>query len=173
ILVLKDGSISEAGHYDELMTANGAFHQLIKEYSVGQKKKARHDKDKAKAGESDSEDDSGRNTIVATEEEANKKADDDEDDETNGELISDEKMVDGKVGWNILMVYARAVSLPKAIICVCMFIIGQAIHISTNLWLRKWINDAEESERTGNIPHPTLYYLLGYGGIVLLFMIFD
>ncbi|KAF9369141.1 Canalicular multispecific organic anion transporter 2, partial [Podila verticillata] len=174
ILVFKEGSISEAGHYDELMAANGAFHQLIKEYSVGQKKKkAHHDKDKTKAGESDSEDDSSRNTIVATKEEANKKTDDDEDNETNGELVSDEKMVAGKVSWKILMVYARAVSLPKAVICIGMFIIGQVAHISTNLWLRKWINDTEENERTGGTLHPVSYYLLGYGGLVLVFMFFD
>ncbi|KAF9299941.1 hypothetical protein BGZ74_008485 [Mortierella antarctica] len=172
ILVSKDGSISEAGHYDELMAANGAFHQLIKEYSVGQKKKkARNDKDKTKVGESDSDDDSARNTIVATEETAKK--DDDDEDDANGELVSDEKMVDGKVSWKILMVYARAVSLPKAIFCIFMFIAGQAVHISTNLWLRKWINDTEESERTDSTLHPVSYYLLGYGGLVLLFMFFD
>ncbi|KFH67840.1 hypothetical protein MVEG_06571 [Podila verticillata NRRL 6337] len=174
ILVFKEGSISEAGHYDELMAANGAFHQLINEYSVGQKKKAHHDKDKTKAGESDSEDDSSRNTIVVTGEEANKMANDnDEGNEANGELVLDEKMVDGKVGWKTLLVYARAVSLPNALFCISMFVIWQAVHISTNLWLRKWINDTEESERSGNIPHPTSYYLIGYGGIVLLFMFFD
>ncbi|KAG0008611.1 Canalicular multispecific organic anion transporter 1, partial [Podila clonocystis] len=167
ILVFKDGSISEAGHYDELMAANGAFYQLIKEYSVGQKKKTRHDKDKTKVGESDSEDDSARNTIVATEDAA-KKGD---DDETNGDLVSDEKMVDGKVGWKILMVYARAVSLPKALFCIFMYVAWQGAHISTNLWLRKWINDTEDN--TGGILHPVSYYLLGYGGLVLLFMFFD
>ncbi|KAG0011178.1 Canalicular multispecific organic anion transporter 2, partial [Podila clonocystis] len=172
ILVFKDGSISEAGHYDELMAANGAFHQLIKEYSIGQKKKkTRHDKDKTKVGESDSEDDSARNTIVATEDAAKK--DDDDDDDANGELVSDEKMVDGKVGSKILMVYARAVSLPKALFCFFMYVAWQGVHISTNLWLRKWINDTEDNERTGGTLHPGLYYLLGYGGLVLLFMFFD
>ncbi|KAF9368100.1 Canalicular multispecific organic anion transporter 1, partial [Podila verticillata] len=171
IVVFKDGSISETGHYDELMAANGAFHQLIKDYSVGQKKKARHDKDRSKVGdESDSEDSSTRNTIVATEEAAVKK---DDDGDANGELVSDEKMVDGKVGWKIILIYARAVSLSKALFCISLFVVWQAVHISTNLWLRKWINDTEENERTGNIPHPTSYYLLGYGGIVFLFMIFD
>ncbi|KAF9319235.1 hypothetical protein BG003_009564 [Podila horticola] len=153
------------------MAANGAFHQLIKEYSVGQKKKARHNKDKTKVGESDSEDDSARNTIVATEETAKKDADDKDD--ANGELVSDEKMVDGKVGWKILMVYARAVSLPKALLCIVTYVFWQAAQINTNLWLRKWINDTEESERTGNAHHSISYYLLGYGGIVLLFMAFD
>ncbi|KAF9301686.1 hypothetical protein BG003_002701, partial [Podila horticola] len=117
-------------------------------------------------------DDSARNTIVATEE-TTKKDDDDDEDDANGELVSDEKMVDGKVSWKILMVYARAVSLPKAIFCIFMFIAGQAVHISTNLWLRKWINDTEDNERTGGTLHPVSYYLLGYGGLVLLFMCFD
>ena len=54
-----------------------------------------------------------------------------------------------------------------------MFVVWQAVHISTNLWLREWINDTEDNERTGNTLHPISYYLLGYGGIVLLFMFFD
>ncbi|KFH62096.1 hypothetical protein MVEG_11735 [Podila verticillata NRRL 6337] len=173
ILVFKDGSISEAGHYKELMDANGAFHQLIKEYSVGQNKKARHDKIKTKVGEeSDSADDSVCNTIVATEE-AGKKDDDVKDDDANGELVTDEKMAAGNVSWKIWMVYARAVSLRKATFCIAIYIIGRGVHISTSLWLRKWINDTEDNERTGTTLHPVSFYLLSYGGLVLVYMFFD
>ncbi|KAG0320751.1 hypothetical protein BG000_003456 [Podila horticola] len=175
VLVFKDGLISEAGHYKDLMAANGAFHQLIKEYSAGQNKMARHDKGKSKVGEeSDSADDSACNTIVAVEEASNKVNDDDDEDcDANGGLVSDETMVAGNVSWKTLMVYARAVSLPKAIFCIVIYAIGRGVHISTSLWLRKWINDTEDNERTGTTIHPVSFYLLGYGGIVLVYMIFD
>ncbi|KAG0036336.1 hypothetical protein BGZ82_004362 [Podila clonocystis] len=174
ILAFKDGSILEAGHYKELMAANGAFHQLIEEYSLGQNKKARHDKDKTKVREeSGSEDDSACNTIVTTEKADEKDDDDFENDDSNGELVTEETVVAGKVGWKILMVYARAISLPKAIFCIFIFIIGRGVHISTSLWLRKWINDTEDNERTGTTLHPVSFYLLGYGGLVLVYMFFD
>ncbi|KAF9984046.1 Multidrug resistance-associated protein 1 [Mortierella antarctica] len=35
IVVLKEGGITEHGHYSELMKVKGTFHKLIKEYSVG------------------------------------------------------------------------------------------------------------------------------------------
>lgn len=34
IVVLKDGTIAEKGHYHELMASRRAFYQLIKEYSI-------------------------------------------------------------------------------------------------------------------------------------------
>ncbi|CAO3565475.1 unnamed protein product [Mortierella alpina] len=43
IVVLKEGSITDQGHYDQLMKVKGAFYKLIKEYSVG------HNNDVAKS----------------------------------------------------------------------------------------------------------------------------
>ncbi|KAF9399283.1 Canalicular multispecific organic anion transporter 1, partial [Podila epigama] len=176
ILVFKDGSISESGHYEELMDAHGAFYQLIKDYSASQKKKkSSHKKDATNnvsdgSDVSDTEDNCSRNTVVGTEE---AKKDGEDDDEENGELISDEKMVSGKVSWNVLMFYARAVSLHKAVFCVIMFFVSQGVHICTNLWLRKWIKDTENHDRDGTYIHSTKYYLLGYAGLVLVFLAFD
>ncbi|KAG0204385.1 Multidrug resistance-associated protein 1 [Mortierella sp. GBA30] len=41
IVVLKDGTIAEQGHYNELMRTKQTFYQLIKEYSVSHAKEAR------------------------------------------------------------------------------------------------------------------------------------
>ncbi|KAG0339639.1 hypothetical protein BG004_006726 [Podila humilis] len=183
ILVFKDGSVSESGDYENLMSAHGAFYQLIKEYSVGQKNKKKAinttttTTHKAIVGEeNDSDNDSARNTIVACEDRPEKKNDGDGDeanDDANGELVADEHMVSGKVGWKVLMVYARAVSLHKAIFCICMFVVAQIVQASTNLWLRKWINDTEEHDRTGSDLPPVSHYLVIYGILVLIYMFFD
>ena len=100
IVVLKDGVVSETGDYRHLMKAQGAFFQLIRDYSTTQKKK-----NKGKHGAGTSEDnladeDADKTTLVA---EADKKNDDE-----NGELIADESMVSGKVGWKTFDVYLRA-----------------------------------------------------------------
>lgn len=109
IIVVKDGKITENGHYDDLMDAKGAFRQLIDEYSVNarnEKKKSTESsssltKDNAvgKAKESvieplDTQDGSGKAA-----EEGVKKED---------KLVQDEKMESGSVAWNVYKIYLRA-----------------------------------------------------------------
>ncbi|KAG0200435.1 hypothetical protein BGX28_006514 [Mortierella sp. GBA30] len=203
IVVLKDGTISETGEYQQLMKARGAFYQLIKDFSVGKKKKtkkagsSRHHlrdlllgkkdkKDKKDIGlgdptasgsssvnTSDSEGDaSERNTLaedVATQSNDKAAAGGNE----AGELIADEKMEVGKVGWKVVLTYAKAAALRNSLFCVTLFILAQACHLSTNFWLRYWITDTEERERTGQQGRPASYYLTGYGMIVLLYLLLD
>ncbi|KAF9943925.1 hypothetical protein BGZ72_003064, partial [Mortierella alpina] len=90
-----------------------------------------------------------------------------------GELIADEKMEEGKVGWKVVLIYAKAASYVNVMICLTLFILAQLCHISTNFWLRYWIRDLEERERDGHEGRPTSYYLTGYGILVVLFMCFD
>ncbi|KAG0303235.1 Canalicular multispecific organic anion transporter 1, partial [Dissophora globulifera] len=122
---------------------------------------------------SDSEGDSSeRNTIV--EEAAIKKTDDatvNKDD--SGELIEDEKMEEGKVGWQIVLSYARAASYRNALLCIVLFALAQACHIGTNFWLRYWISDSEARERDGQEPRPASHYLIGYAWLVVLYMCLD
>ncbi|KAF9938432.1 hypothetical protein BGZ67_000203 [Mortierella alpina] len=200
IVVLKDGTISETGEYQQLMKARGAFYQLINEYSVGKKKKKKKSesskhrlrdllvgkKDNVSASDTvaspgssvhDSDSDgeaSERNTVVgdvAVKNGDNAALDDDDDDA--GELIADEKMEEGKVGWRIVLIYAKAASYMNAVICLIFFVLAQSCHISTNFWLRYWITDMEERERDGQEGRPTSYYLTGYGMLVVLYMCFD
>ena len=129
IVVLKDGTINEVGEYQQLMDIRGAFYQLIKDFSVGKKKSKKHSsspstrqhlrdlllgkKDNKKDGSgsgdvssatstySDSEGEaSERNTIVAQETSEQK--------EESGELIAEETMEEGKIGWGVMMSYAKA-----------------------------------------------------------------
>ncbi|KAF9361927.1 Canalicular multispecific organic anion transporter 2, partial [Mortierella sp. AD094] len=193
IVVLKDGSISEEGGYNKLMKAHGAFYHLIKEYSVGQRKhsstkqrlrdllQGKKDKkdhsgtvDSLKIGSSsDSEGDgSEHDTIV---EEAVAKTDGVKagGEGDSGELIEVEKMEGGRVGWNIVAIYAEAASYRNALICISLFISAQACHISTNFWLRYWVSDSESRERDGYESRPTSHYLIGYALLVVLYLILD
>ncbi|KAF9968528.1 hypothetical protein BGZ70_002765 [Mortierella alpina] len=199
IVVLKDGIISETGEYQQLMKARGAFYQLISDYSVSKKKKksgsSKHHLRDLLVGRKDtvspsdavasssssvhnSESDgeaSERNTVVgdvAVKSGANAASDDDYNDD-DGELIADEKMEEGKVGWKIVQIYAKAVSYKNVAICLLSFVLAQSCHISTNFWLRYWITDMEEREREGQEGRPTSYYLTGYGVLVVLYMFFD
>ncbi|KAG9323042.1 hypothetical protein KVV02_001697 [Mortierella alpina] len=198
IVVLKEGTISETGEYQQLMKARGAFYQLINDYSVGKKKKksesSKHrlrdllvgKKDTVSASEtaasasssnhnSDSDGEaSERNTVVG--DVAVKSGDNaalNNSDDNAGELIADEKSEEGKVGWRIVLIYAKAASYVNAVICLIFFILARACHISTSFWLRYWITDMEQRERDGHEGRPTSFYLTGYGMLVLLFMCFN
>ncbi|KAG0303045.1 hypothetical protein BGZ99_002798, partial [Dissophora globulifera] len=187
------------------MNSRGAFHQLIKDFSVTHKKKKKkhtssstrqhlrdllHGKkdttrDNVEQTESsrssismevsisNSEGDSSeRNTIV--EEAAIKTIDNaaaNKDD--SGELIADEKMEEGRVGWKIALIYAKAASYRNVLFCIVLFVLAQACHLGTNFWLRYWISDSEARERDGLELRPVSYYLIGYARLVLLYMCLD
>ncbi|KAG0270862.1 hypothetical protein BGZ95_001422 [Linnemannia exigua] len=111
IVVLKDGAVSETGAYQQLIDARGAFYQLIKDFSVTKKnKKSKHQRDSTavEATVEEGDVDSERNTIV---EEENGDDDNKGDDVkgNNGELVADEAMEEGKVGWKIAHAYVKAV----------------------------------------------------------------
>ncbi|KAI1309528.1 hypothetical protein EDD11_004077 [Mortierella claussenii] len=217
IVVIKDGVISEKGGYQRLLQEHGAFYQLIKEFSVGGKRKKKsksknkeasstsssklhlrdllHGKKDSKKSSSNnvsedaiassrssmSKDDSytesegegsERDTII---EEAVSNVDEGKADENNdsGELIANEKMEEGRVGWDVVLIYAKAASYQNALLCILLYIVTQGCHVATNFWLRYWISDSQERERQGQDPRPASYYLLGYGKLVVLYMILD
>ncbi|KAG0270789.1 Multidrug resistance-associated protein 1, partial [Linnemannia exigua] len=132
IVVLKDGMISETGEYQDLMKARGAFYQLIKEFSVAKKKKKHHTKVQQDAednggeltanasasssihrsgGGSDTEGEgepSEENTIADEAMAPSKKPVPADDKDDAGELVADERMEEGKVGWRVAIIYAKA-----------------------------------------------------------------
>ncbi|KAF9078986.1 hypothetical protein BGX27_007308, partial [Mortierella sp. AM989] len=111
---------------------------------------------------SDSEGDaSERNTIV---EEAIAKTDTKKVNRDElGELIADENMEVGRVGWNIVAIYAEAASYRNSLICISLWVLAQACQVGTNFWLRYWISDIDSRDRDGYEPRPTSFYLIGYG----------
>ncbi|KAG0038711.1 Canalicular multispecific organic anion transporter 1, partial [Gryganskiella cystojenkinii] len=131
-------------------------------------KKSKH------GGAGTSEDNSGDEDAdkKATVAEAEEKDNDDDGDE-DGELIANEHMVIGKVSWRTANAYLKAMSYPKAMICIAFFLIGEVFQVSINLWLRYWISESEARDRDGADSRPVSYYLTGNAILVLIFMGFD
>lgn len=109
IIVVKDGRITENGHYNDLMDAKGAFRQLIDEYSVNARK------EKKMAAESSSS--STKDAVSKVEEgevesldtlDGSSKESGDENGRKEDKLVQDEKMESGSVAWNVYKIYLRA-----------------------------------------------------------------
>ncbi|KAF9933078.1 Multidrug resistance-associated protein 1 [Linnemannia zychae] len=183
IVVIKDGQITENGHYDDLMDAKGAFYQLIDEYSVNSRKNGKKNKSAKKvdgeiviegksteANEEDSSEDNdddksdtgtrkGDDKVVKKDEMSAKKS------EKNAELIAAEKMVMGRVSWDVYRIYLRAASYRTSLFCVFMYMLVQAGQIGTNLWLQYWT-----SARPGESRSPAMF--LGvYAAITVVYMV--
>lgn len=112
ILVVKEGQITEAGHFKQLMTAKKAFHQLIKEFSISHRKKRKNSgaiaavADAAAGTSSSAGSDEEETGTVVSSQEGDKKEDDGED--ADGELVKDENAHAGIVGWDTFRVYCEA-----------------------------------------------------------------
>jgi ABC-type sulfate/molybdate transport systems ATPase subunit len=119
IVVVKDGKISENGHYDDLMEAQGAFYQLMDEYSVNSRKNRKKMNESAE-GEEDADDatngegETDKKSDTATEKGDQKELPKDvvkvapKKDDKAAELIAAEKMVMGRVTWGVYAIYLRA-----------------------------------------------------------------
>ncbi|KAG0082184.1 hypothetical protein BGZ90_010508 [Linnemannia elongata] len=174
IVVLKDGAVSETGEYQQLMDSRGAFYQLIKEFSVAKKSKKttklqQRDSTVVGAVVEEFDVDSERNTVVEEDDDEKKGG----NDEKSGELVAEETMEDGKVGWNIAAAYVRAVTYRNALLAVTLFATSMGSHILTNLWLRHWISDSEQEEHGGPAAKKASYYLTIYGFMILFYVILD
>ncbi|KAF9288796.1 hypothetical protein BGZ68_010621 [Mortierella alpina] len=171
IVVFKEGAISETGEYGQLMKARSAFYQLIKDHTVvKKKKKANRSKDKTdKDADADTDNDSERSTIVEDDTGSHK---DDSAKNKKGELVEDEKMEAGKIGWSVVRIYAKATTYRNTILCIALFALHRSCHIGTNMWLRHWIQETEDNQNSENA-RPASYYLLGYGLLICVFMVID
>ncbi|KAF9920431.1 hypothetical protein FBU30_009761 [Linnemannia zychae] len=168
ILVVKDGKITESGHYKHLMAAKNAFYQLIKDFSISHRKKsgttANADVDAGAASSSTGSDDEETGTVVAAREN-DEKGDDDED--ADGELVKDEEAPSGIVGWDTFMVYCEAISWDIFFATVLMFIVWEAFQLSVPLWLEHWTSVMDTTT------HSVMYYLIVYGILVLVYITVD
>ncbi|KAG0322889.1 hypothetical protein BG000_002779, partial [Podila horticola] len=168
IVVVKDGRITENGHYDDLMDAKGAFHQLIDEYSVN----AHKEKKKPIESPPSSSKDSAMSETKEGEVElldihaGTEKENVEEDGEKDDKLVQDEKMESGSVAWNVYKIYLRAASYRNSFITVFMFVAAQGCQIGTNVWLQHWTNVAPDG--TKNDP---AMFLGVYAALIAVFMV--
>ncbi|KAF8929221.1 Multidrug resistance-associated protein 1, partial [Haplosporangium bisporale] len=173
IVVFKDGSVSETGQYQELMEAGGSFYQLIKEYSVNvSTRQADQEEEFITDVDPGSGSSSSGASIILEGNEDKKIEKEGKGSSGAGELVAVEKMQNGRVSWSVVQTYSRAACYFNAVNCLLLFILGQAAHIGTNLWLRYWITDTDTSKENHE-GRPVAFYLLGYAFFVLLFMVLD
>ncbi|KAF9324564.1 hypothetical protein BG006_000412 [Podila minutissima] len=134
IVSIKDGEITENGHYDVLMDAKGAFYQLIDEYSVNSRKSKKVESEGSadtvedEEHGSSEEDKSEADTQKATRRKRNNK----------GELVAAEKMEKGRVSWQVYNTYLRAASFRNGFFCLILYVALQSCQIGSNLWLEHW-----------------------------------
>ncbi|KAG0213036.1 hypothetical protein BGX33_003167 [Mortierella sp. NVP41] len=163
ILVVKDGKITEAGHYKHLMAAKNAFHQLIKDFSVSHRK-TKDNTDTAEGSSSaagSDEDETG--TVVAAQN--NDKDDDGKD--ADGELVKDEDASAGIVGWDTFKVYCEAMSWNYLVLTLVMFVFWEGLQLSVPIWLEHWTSVMDSTS------HSIVYFLVIYGILVIAYIFID
>ncbi|KAF9137953.1 hypothetical protein BGX30_009752 [Mortierella sp. GBA39] len=153
IVVLKDGQVSETGQYQELMDAGQSFYQLIKEHSVSHRHHKKHEEIESTVEES-----SELESDVSTE--------DGEPDavvvkDDKGELVAEEKMVEGSVSWSVYIKYIKSTSYKYALTVVGLYALVQSVQIGSNIWLKYWVTNSA----SGNLT------LSGYLGIYAAFIV--
>ncbi|KAG0016561.1 Multidrug resistance-associated protein 1 [Entomortierella chlamydospora] len=172
IVVMKNGTISELGSFEQLLDARQGFYQLNLdrsrlEFSNTNKRRKHANKENAiqSQDDSDSGSDVADNTDTATEVGTNpqeKKAEN-----TNASLVTAEKTASGGVGWRMFMVYAKAASYINIISVIVLYIFVEVAQVGTSYWLRFW------SDSAGQDKYTVTQFLVIYGSFTLAYMAFN
>ncbi|KAG0199404.1 Multidrug resistance-associated protein 1 [Mortierella sp. GBA30] len=195
IMVLRDGLVVEQGPYSELMAAKKAFFRLIKEYTMLERRKSHStpytergldegnvvSEASTNEGDGSQEDDEAVSDLSSEEaimdpatldgetvERATSQYNKNKKGTTAG-IISAEKMMEGGVGLDVLLVYAKAASYRNSFIVFILFLLAQLCLVSTSLWLKHWIKvsrDADDDHQP-----PLVLFLSVYGALTVLYVL--
>ncbi|XP_063822466.1 multidrug resistance-associated protein 1 isoform X1 [Ostrinia nubilalis] len=163
VLVLRDGEVSEAGTYQQLLEKKGAFAEFLLHHLSDAERTSPEELDEIKQhletklgsefqsklqrarslSESNSESDqtaagdrSGsqkRRTESITPNELKEKS----------KLIETEKTETGSVKWSVYKHYLTSVGVVASIVTVLMNLILQVFQVGSNYWLAEWSNDQD------------------------------
>ncbi|KAG0263368.1 Multidrug resistance-associated protein 1 [Mortierella polycephala] len=146
IMVIKDGTIDEAGNYQDLMGAQSSFYQLIREYSASESQKQEAAAQATRTVEAESVADFNH-VIQPLESQLSESAalgpdatHEIEKEDDRAEFIVKEATAEGSVGWNVFKSYAKAATYFYSILSILGFVLSQAAQISINLWLQNWVS---------------------------------
>ncbi|KAF9969086.1 Canalicular multispecific organic anion transporter 2 [Actinomortierella ambigua] len=184
IVLLKDGEVSELGHYQELVDARQAFYRLIRDYSVAHKAK---DKVKRlKASNQDAAETASQRSVdtgyseetrlegaAASDQEGSQSGDTVEGKLQDGALVTEETATFGTASWKMYKRYAKACKYPMVLFIIIMYCVTQACHIVTNLWLRYWIDMDSKDKENGTASNSVAFYLVVYGLMVVVFLVLN
>ncbi|KAJ1439399.1 pdr transporter [Ochromonadaceae sp. CCMP2298] len=143
IIVLKDGRVSEAGRYEELLERGGGFSEMIStmQDTGGSKTKG--------SGGSDSNSGGGG-------------GDSSVDVKKSAKLISTEDREVGNVDYKVYMKWSVAAGgLTVGVIIIALFALGESLTITSSWWLSYW------SEHRYDPAHSPWFYLGIYTAISL------
>ncbi|KAG0012666.1 hypothetical protein BGZ82_002476, partial [Podila clonocystis] len=166
ILVIKDGQVSEKGHYKTLIKAKLSFYQLIKEFSVTHRNKKNQKKKDQKSSESSIP--SSSSTSVSGDESGTIVEEDETEKEGgSGELVGDEEVNDGLVTWKTFASYCKLMSYYYAGLILFTFVLWQIFQLSIPFWLQHWTATVDTKT------HSTSYYLGVYAALMVGYMVVD
>ncbi|KAF9143117.1 hypothetical protein BG015_000536 [Linnemannia schmuckeri] len=180
VLVMKDGTISEKGHFDELLAAKRGFYQLNLEFSVTADKQhkksasraATSSTDRSSEAGSEAADDTDATTVVTpagiTSSQDTKTSNDNEESKPAAGLVTVEKMANGGVGWHMFMVYAKAASYTNIASVIILYILVEMAQIGTSFWLRYWSDSG-----SGQDKYSVVQFLVIYTAFTLAYMTFN
>eukprot|EP00123_Amoebidium_parasiticum_P018424 comp24199_c0_seq1/m.44437 comp24199_c0_seq1/g.44437 ORF comp24199_c0_seq1/g.44437 comp24199_c0_seq1/m.44437 type:complete len:1466 (-) comp24199_c0_seq1:528-4925(-) len=145
IVVLKDGSVSEQGTYDELKEAGGAFAAFLDEYMT------EHQDQKTETGEGEGVRERKMSKEGVVEVVVAKK------DTGDAKLVEEEGMEAGGITWHTLSTYLGHVGWHTVTSLVLFVTVGQAAQLLTNVWLSVWASRSASSPET--VQARAFYYL--------------
>lgn len=137
IIVMTNGSISERGTYDQLMSHLGPFADFIREH--GNEKDVQLEKD-----ETPVETESGKRTRTRTisSTASMERSGTLERADNEKQLIEDEKSESGNVKWSIYMDYFRSLTAFWIVLILIGYVGMQTASVGTNVWLAVWSSDS-------------------------------
>ncbi|KAI1312629.1 hypothetical protein EDD11_002901 [Mortierella claussenii] len=160
ILLMKDGRVKEAGPFKHLMAAKSTFHDLIKEFSVGQgnSKKKRQSPSSSTA---DDEDEDKSTTIAPS---VNQVKEGEDQKQADGELVEEENTQVGNVGWNTFKVYCEATSWYYFAMTILLFVVWEALMQGVPFWLEYWTSVINTTT------HTVFFFLSIYAALVMVYI---
>ncbi|KAJ2942610.1 hypothetical protein O0L34_g2077 [Tuta absoluta] len=161
VLVLKDGVVSEAGTYQQLLEKKGAFAEFLVHHLSDAERTSPEELDEIKQdlesklgseitnklqrarslSESASESDQpGAGDRRGSEKRRSNSATPNELKEKN-KLIEAEKTETGSVRWSVYKHYLLSVGILASLVTVLMNLVLQVFQVGSNYWLARWSND--------------------------------
>ncbi|XP_039751038.1 multidrug resistance-associated protein 1 isoform X2 [Pararge aegeria] len=164
ILVLRDGEVSEAGTYQQLLEKKGAFAEFLLHHLSDAERTSPEELDEIKqelesklGSEFQNKLQRARSLSESTSESEQPAAGDrsgsvkrrtpdattPNDLKEKNKLIDAEKMETGSVKWSVYKHYLTSVGVAASAITILMNLVLQLFQVGSNYWLAKWSNDAE------------------------------
>lgn len=156
IVVLVGGRVSESGSYQQLMDADGAFAELIRNYAFNSNDQVEEvdEKDfhKEQVEDPDVKSVSGsHDDLTSVAKEANKK---------KQAIYEEEKAEVGNVSVGVYLTYMRAIGISLSIIIVFFYFAQNAALVGSSIWLAEWTGDPVNPDGTRD----NTWYRLGVYG---------